>query len=870
MGSETEGVPGVVAVYTAGSARDGPTVELVRCGWAFTIIDGEGEVLAAAYGVTPPWITDIGGAEAWALFQSLLVTTPGQCKYWVDCLPVYGAIQKGSDVALDPRNALARVHRMLLAALQGDGAHAVGWMPLHLTKTNLLHGMANKSDGSRVAPHDVAMNEWADTLAKKGVERHRVTPSVVNIWKAKMEQVKRRAKWIGVVTHNANSSKVYPFSDSESAKWKAVANLRKKRDAKLGVDGRRWRGVKAGKKELWPEEGGHTMVRAATGHGWMCTVCKERSMARRKLAMKRCRKVKDRWMAAAGGGGADEKDDGMRRHVLRLPGTVTWCGVCGAFAETKARRLLPSCNIHIYIYICGESFTWEVKPKAFPVCGAVYTDGSARDGPTVELVRCGWAFTIIDGEGEVLAAAYGVTPPWITDIGGAEAWALFQSLLVTTPGQCKYWVDCLPVYGAIQKGSDVALDPRNALARVHRMLLAALQGDGAHAVGWMPLHLTKTNLLHGMANKSDGSRVAPHDVAMNEWADTLAKKGVERHRVTPSVVNIWKAKMEQVKRRAKWIGVVTHNANSSKVYPFSDSESAKWKAVANLRKKRDAKLGVDGRRWRGVKAGKKELWPEEGGHTMVRAATGHGWMCTVCKERSMARRKLAMKRCRKVKDRWMAAAGGGGDDEKDDGMRRHVLRMSGTVTWCGVCGAFAEARARRLLSSCNGPPLVGAGGPRAQSVYLRASIHPVTHELLPQATWCDGSAIEGTGMYHRRRGSIGGDEADGFTLCSPETFPILQPREGRSAATKRSDNLSRIRSHERQRIRRLRTCDAECEAFELYADFVGDDCKVEEAACMQCGPDDAEEMSFWNEVIPNCAPDRFEGNCKKQQGHSRS
>ena len=172
-------------------------------------------------------------------------------------------MQKGSDVALDPRNARARVHGMLLTALQGDDARALGWMPSHLTKKDLLRGTAKKSDGSVVALQDVKMNESADTLAKKGVEQHRVTPSDVKIWKAKMEQVEQRAKSIGVVTHNANSSTLYPFSDSESARWRAEANQRKKRDAKLGVDGKRWRGVNAGRKELGPKDGGHRVVRAA-------------------------------------------------------------------------------------------------------------------------------------------------------------------------------------------------------------------------------------------------------------------------------------------------------------------------------------------------------------------------------------------------------------------------------------------------------------------------------------------------------------------------------------------------------------------------------------------------------------------------------
>ena len=85
-----------------------------------------------------------------------------------------------------------------------------------------------------------------------------------------------------------------------------------------------------------------------------------------------------------------------------------------------------------------ETFNWHIKPLHGPVAGEVYTDGSARDGPTPELLRCGWSFMVIDGAGKITAAAYGVPPPWITDIGGAEAWALYQSLLCTIPEQCKY------------------------------------------------------------------------------------------------------------------------------------------------------------------------------------------------------------------------------------------------------------------------------------------------------------------------------------------------------------------------------------------------------------------------------------------------
>ena len=71
-----------------------------------------------------------------------------------------------------------------------------------------------------------------------------------------------------------------------------------------------------------------------------------------------------------------------------------------------------------------ETFNWHIKPRDGLAAGEVYPNGSARDGPTPELMRLGWGFVVLDSGGNISAAAYGVPPPWIVDIGGAEAWAL--------------------------------------------------------------------------------------------------------------------------------------------------------------------------------------------------------------------------------------------------------------------------------------------------------------------------------------------------------------------------------------------------------------------------------------------------------------
>ena len=99
----------------------------------------------------------------------------------------------------------------------------------------------------------------------------------------------------------------------------------------------------------------------------------------------------------------------MAAEATNLPGGTSF-RVRNATATLPLRRRSPT-----------ETFNWHVKPEQLPVVGGVYPDGSARDGPMPELERLGWAFAILDKAGRVVASAYGVPPPWITNIEGAEA-----------------------------------------------------------------------------------------------------------------------------------------------------------------------------------------------------------------------------------------------------------------------------------------------------------------------------------------------------------------------------------------------------------------------------------------------------------------
>ena len=401
------------------------------------------------------------------------------------------------------------------------------------------------------------------------------------------------------------------------------------------------------------------------------------------------------------------------------------------------------------------------------------------------------------------------------------------------------------------------------------MLFANLEEADAEAVGWMPAHCEEKDLQTELAKKSDGSALTCKDIEMNNLADHLAKEGAEQHRVPAGVVKAWKEKEEQIEARARWIGIVTYEANSSKTYPFRDSEAARWKADAAQRRRRDAQLGKDGRRRRAAKRMKREIDPSNGGHKVVKAAAGQGWICEVCKKRSLVKQRLSTKKCGGSKGGVNVQVGREANGERSRG---HAIRVSGTIKRCGVCRAFAESRSQRLQGSCKGPPPVSAGGGlRAQLRCLRASIHPVTKERLPQAKWLDGSLVEGAGVYPRLRTEVKVKMPDGFVASKPMDLGTTKPAEpegGRKATEKRRQLLARIRSKGRLRVRKLREQEAEAEAADLYADFLGQEVDAYDMECRLCGQDGVEAEEFWVNLKPQ--PSQVDKFANILTGTSRS
>ena len=86
-------------------------------------------------------------------------------------------LHKGLTWATRDNRPLARVHRLMFAALADTEAAAVVWMPAHTKEEDV--GRLHLGDGTLLSESDRKGNEEADRLAKLAVEAHRVRSNVV-------------------------------------------------------------------------------------------------------------------------------------------------------------------------------------------------------------------------------------------------------------------------------------------------------------------------------------------------------------------------------------------------------------------------------------------------------------------------------------------------------------------------------------------------------------------------------------------------------------------------------------------------------------------------------------------------------------------
>ena len=126
-----------------------------------------------------PWyITDVPGAEAWAILQAAAHALPGS-SFKSDCKPCVEAIARGRAVACSARRPLARVFNRIFDLFElRDFSHSdVAWMPAHTAAKDV--GVLRLSDGSLLSDMDRSANALADSQAKLAAARFAVPSEIL-------------------------------------------------------------------------------------------------------------------------------------------------------------------------------------------------------------------------------------------------------------------------------------------------------------------------------------------------------------------------------------------------------------------------------------------------------------------------------------------------------------------------------------------------------------------------------------------------------------------------------------------------------------------------------------------------------------------
>ncbi len=118
------------------------------------------------------------------------------------------------------------------------------------------------------------------------------------------------------------------------------------------------------------------------------------------------------------------------------------------------RVLVPAPRVARFVPPADGTMQWHVQlvdGQSDPTW-TWYTDASAIDTYSEETRRLGWAFAAYNRDGECVASASGVPPPWVEDNSGAEAWALAMAASCACPG-ATFMTDSLVTVDAIRRGA---------------------------------------------------------------------------------------------------------------------------------------------------------------------------------------------------------------------------------------------------------------------------------------------------------------------------------------------------------------------------------------------------------------------------------
>ena len=375
----------------------------------------------------------------------------------------------------------------------------------------------------------------------------------------------------------------------------------------------------------------------------------------------------------------------------------------------------------------GETFQWVTEPKTLVTGATVYMDGSVFDGPGIDFAVCGWAFVIVKN-GEVAGIARGTPPDYVRTIPAAEAWALAMAVGEVEFSSAKFFTDCQSVKNIARKGARRATDGSQLNARIWNVTFGRTDGDSP-LVEWIPSHLTEQAV--GQQAIGDGSLFTHEQWRMNQIADQHAKAAACSVRHAKEGVEKRKIEQMKVATIADWLGRATFAANNGQGEGIRDTTAVRKDREGGYKQEKQKKEATE------VTVRPVQL----GGH-MLEEENGE-WRCSTCWKRSRRWERIARGRCSEAAARmWakraMVLGGQGGTDGA--GHRRAAY---GKLTWCTLCGAYAEKWAVGLAAPCRGQPKA----PSQVRVLnrLRRARHPRTNAVLEDTLVVEAPRNEGAG-----------------------------------------------------------------------------------------------------------------------------
>ena len=100
------------------------------------VVMREAQLVAAAKGIPPRWVSTIPGTELWAMLQATQ-SAMQRCEFHTDCLMVQQGCQWSTHAATAANHKFARVWAPIFQYFDSTPRDAVVWIPSHIAESQI-------------------------------------------------------------------------------------------------------------------------------------------------------------------------------------------------------------------------------------------------------------------------------------------------------------------------------------------------------------------------------------------------------------------------------------------------------------------------------------------------------------------------------------------------------------------------------------------------------------------------------------------------------------------------------------------------------------------------------------------------------------